>query len=259
MAQSLSREMFDLDGKVALVTGAGQGVGAEIAAVLVRANAAVVVNDLFDDRAEAVAGRLRTRRCRAMAVAADVRERAQVDAMVHTVVETFGSLELLVNNAGVPAAGLSTTSFVNSSRDEWDACLSVNVLGALNCSQAALPAMLEGGRGRIVSVTSDAGRVGEPGLVVYSAAKAAVMGFSRALAKEVGAAGITCNCVSVGRIEGTVSSDAAPLPDAVRRRYPAGRIGRPADVAAAVLWLVSDEAAWVTGQTVGVDGGYVTT
>jgi NAD(P)-dependent dehydrogenase (short-subunit alcohol dehydrogenase family) len=251
--------MFDLSGKVALVTGAGRGVGAEIAAVLARANAAVVVNDLFAERAEAAAGRVRQEGARALAVAADVGERGDVDAMVRAVAETFGSLDLLVNNAGVPAAGLRPTPFVDSSRAEWDDCLSVNVLGAMNCSQAALPVMLERGRGRIVSVASDAGRVGEPGLVAYSAAKAAVMGFSRALAKEVGPAGVTCNCVSVGRVEGTASSSASPLPDAVLRRYPAGRIGRPQDVAAAVLWLVSDEAAWVTGQTIGVDGGYVTT
>jgi len=251
--------MFDLTGRVALVTGAGRGVGAAIAGVLALAGATVAVNDLHPGRAEAVADDLLERGCTALAVAADVREQDQVESMVGAVADAVGPVDVLVNNAGVPEAGLRPTPFVSTSREDWVAPFTVSVLGTMYCCRAVLPAMLERGRGRIVSVVSDAGRCGEPGLAAYSGAKAAVAGFGRALAKEVGTAGITCNCVSLGRIDGTGVSDDAPLGPGALRRYPAGRIGRVEDIGPAVLWLASEEGAWVTGQTIGVDGGYLTT
>jgi 3-oxoacyl-[acyl-carrier protein] reductase len=254
----MSKALFSLTGRVALVTGAGQGVGAGIAEVLAGLDAAVAVTDLIEARASAVAGRLRRAGARALAVGADVTSRTQIEAGLARIHDELGTVDILVNNAGIPAGGMNLSRFADSSPDDWAAMVDLNLFGVMLTSHAVLPGMLLKRHGRIVTIVSDAGRVGEPYQVVYAAAKAGAAGFSRALAKEVGSQGVTCNCLSLGSI---LSQDRQPDPERLAKqlkRYPVGRLGTPMDVAAAVAWLVSDQASWVTGQTIPVNGGYAT-
>src|SRR5882757_9360453 len=256
--------MFELTGRVVLVTGAGQGVGEGIATAMAAQGASVAVNDLVGKRAEQVLDRLLRAGARACAGPADVTDLDAVRAMVADVERQLGPIDVLVNNAGIPSSGVALRPFVD-----------VNLYGVLHCTHAVLPGMKARKWGRIISVTSDAGRTGEAGLAVYAASKAAGAAFTRSVAKEVGRDGITCNSISLGTIAaraaepgesgGDVSGDdVSGDADAERlarqlRRYPVGRLGRPSDVAAAAVWLASEEASWVTGQTISVNGGYATT
>jgi len=246
----------DLSRRVALVTGAGQGVGAAIARALAARGAAVAVNDLAVDRADGVTESIREAGGQAVTVAADITEPDEVEDMVRSVAARVGPVDVLVNNAGLPPSGIRATPFVETTRPDWDRFISLNLYGVLHCSRLVLEHMVDQRWGRVISIVSDAGRVGEPGMAAYSAAKAGAMGFSRALAKEVGPHGVTCNCVSLGSI-----APAGQEPDAAARRaiarYPMRRLGTPEDVAGAVLWLASPAGDWVTGQTVAVNGGYV--
>lgn len=254
--QTSERPTKPLAGQVALVTGAGRGVGAGIARALAHAGAAVAINDIVMPSAASVARDIVDRGGVAAAVVADVSDARDVGEMVATVEDSLGAISILVNNAGVPAGGLQFGPFVESDPEHWNRLIAVNVIGAMNCSRAVLPGMVAASRGRVVSIVSEAGRVGEPNLAAYSGAKSAVIGFNRALAKEVGRHGVTCNCVSLGW---TVDNGDEPDPSLVDRalqRYAVPRLGTPADAAAALLWLASPEAGWVTGQTVGVSGGY---
>ncbi|MEW6272170.1 MAG: SDR family NAD(P)-dependent oxidoreductase [Thermodesulfobacteriota bacterium] len=238
----------------ALVTGAGQGIGREIALTLARAGARVGVNDVVAERAEAVAAEIRGAGGAARAVAADVTERTAVGAMLDHIDRHLGTVDVLVNNADHWTIG----PFLESDPAAWERDIRVCLFGSLNCAHAALERMCERGWGRIVSIVSDAARVGEPDQVAYAAAKAGVIGMTKSLAREVGRRGVTVNCVSPG----TTLADDAPLgaDDALvqrmARRYPTGRLGRASDVAAAVLYLTSDLASHVTGQVLSVSGGY---
>jgi 3-oxoacyl-[acyl-carrier protein] reductase len=250
--------LFSLTGRTALVTGAGQGIGACIAEVLAGLGAAVAVNDLYEERAAEVARRLTGEGARAVAVAGDVTEQAAVAALVERVRGELGSVDILVNNAGIPASGMKLTRFADSSPVDWRPMVDLNLYGVMLTSHTVLPDMLAREHGRIITIVSDAGRVGERDQVAYAAAKAGAAGFSRALAKEVGRKGITCNCLALGAIE---NPRGGRDPDLLARQlalYPVGRLGTPMDVAAAVAWLASDEASWVTGQTIPVNGGYST-
>jgi 2-hydroxycyclohexanecarboxyl-CoA dehydrogenase len=243
-----------LEGHTALVTGAGQGIGREIALTLARAGARVGVNDVVAGRAEAVVARIQAMGGVARAVAADVTDRAAVGAMLDELDGHLGTVDVLVNNAG----RWTIKPFLDSAPDDWERDIRVCLFGSLNCSHAALARMAGRGWGRIVSIVSDAARVGEPEQVSYAAAKAGVIGMTKSLAREVGRRGITVNCVSPGT---TLPDDAAPEPgdeivQRMVRRYPTGRLGRATDVAAAVLYLASDLASHVTGQVLSVSGGY---
>ena len=250
--------MFDLSGRVALVTGAGQGIGAGICAALLEHGAAVAVNDIAQVRAETLATGLQSSGGRAIAAVADVTDLDAVRAMVADVAERLGPVDILVNNAGIPAGGIRPVRFAETEPAEWDRFIRLNVHGVLHCSHAVLPSMSERGWGRIVTITSDSGRTGEPGLAVYAASKAAGVGFMRSLAKEVGRAGVTCNCLSLGTVPPAAAEFDPDMLARLVRHYPMGRLGTPADVAAATVWLASEEAGWVTGQTVPVNGGYQT-
>jgi len=248
--------MFDLTGRVALVTGGGRGIGAATAEALVSRGAAVVVNDLHEDRAADVAQRLRSAGGRATVATADVSDAAAITAAFGAAADELGPVDILVNNAGIPESGVPMSAFADSRPEDWEAMLRLNAIGIMNCTLAALPSMTERGWGRIVTMTSDSGRTGEPQLAAYAASKAAAAGFVRSLSKEVGASGVTCNSLSLGTV---LPDDHAMAPEAYERharRYAVRRLGRPADVAAAVVWLASDEAGWVTGQTIPVNGGY---
>jgi NAD(P)-dependent dehydrogenase (short-subunit alcohol dehydrogenase family) len=240
--------MFDLTGKVALVTGAGQGVGAGIARALTTCGATVAVNDLVAARADETAAALR-----GLAVPGDVTDDDQVQSMVSRVEAELGRVDILVNNAGVPAEGAPSVRFRDMARDDWHRYLDLNLYAVLSCTRAALDGMCDRGWGRVITIISEAGRAGQPpGLSIYAAAKAGAAGFTRILAREVGRHGVTANCVSLGTIDNN------PIRDEVLRATPMRRYGTPDDVGAAVAYLASDEAGWVTGQTLPVNGGYFT-
>lgn len=250
---------LDLSGHVALVTGAGRNIGRGVAQLLARAGAAVVVNDVDPARAGAVADEIRDHGCRAVGLAADVTDRHGVGALAEQAEQAFGRpIDILVNNAGNAGAGGVFdlgTPFWESDPGDWARWFDVNLFGVLNVSRAVLPAMVDRGWGRIITIVSDAGRVGEPFLVPYSAAKAGAAGFVRALAREAGRHGVTVNALSLG----TVREEVRELSEAdikQLRRYVVRRFGTPDDVASAALFLASPMSAWITGQTIPVNGGY---
>jgi 2-hydroxycyclohexanecarboxyl-CoA dehydrogenase len=246
--------VFDLAGRTALVTGAGQGIGAGVALALAERGAAVVVNDLDTDRAASVAGDINRSGGRAVAVEADVSDPVAVADMVRQSVAELGTIDILVNNAGLPATGFRLFQFRDSGPDDWEPYIRLNLYGVLYCCRAVVDGMCDRRWGRIVTVSSEAARVGTAmGLTAYGAAKSAAVGFSRNLALELGVFGVTVNCVSLGSIHRPGMDDTPLLPP-----YAVGRLGQPADVAAAVVYLASDEAAWVTGQTLPVNGGLQT-
>jgi 2-hydroxycyclohexanecarboxyl-CoA dehydrogenase len=254
--------------RVALVTGAGRGIGRQICLTLAEEGARVAVNDLFQERADAVAEEIRGAGGQAMGAAADVTDGDSVAAMVQRVVEEWGAVDILVNNAGIPViTDPSDTSaaagalFAQSNRAQWDRTMGLITYGVLNCSRAVVERMSERRWGRIVNIISDAGRVGEPRLVAYSQAKAGVVGLSKALAKEVGRFCVTVNCVSPATTE-TDATKAwlAAQGERIMRGYPLAkgleRLGQPSDIADAVAFLASQRAEWITGQVLSVNGGY---
>jgi NAD(P)-dependent dehydrogenase (short-subunit alcohol dehydrogenase family) len=256
-------DLLSLSGKVALVTGAGQGVGRQIALHLAAHDAAaVVVNDFFAERAAAVAAEVEERGARGLALRCDVTDFEGVRAMVAAAETEVGPIDILVNNAGnagPQASIVDPTPFWETGPEDWAPWLGANFFGVLNATNAVVGGMVERGYGRIVTVVSDAGRVGEPNFVVYSGAKAGAAGFVRALAKAVGGAGVTANCVALSAMRTPATDEITADEDAVRRLlrgYVIRRLGEPDDAANMALFLASDAASWITGQTYPVNGGY---
>ncbi|MEC9395138.1 MAG: SDR family NAD(P)-dependent oxidoreductase [Actinomycetota bacterium] len=241
--------MFDLTGRTALVTGAGQNIGAGIARALAGAGARVLINDLRADRASEVAAEIGGE---AEALPFDVTDRAAVLAAV----EAAGSLDVLVNNAGNGGAeAMLPKRFADTEPAEWAGPVEINLLGVLFCCHAVLPGMVERGHGRIITISSAAGTHGVGiGFAPYSVGKGGSLSLMRSLALEHGRDGITANSVALGVMDSVREETAAAL----RKTIPVGRLGSPNDVGAACLWLASDEAAWVTGQTIGLNGGAFT-
>lgn len=255
--------ILDLHGRVALVTGAGQGVGAQTAHYLAGYGAKVVVNDFYAERASAVAAAINEAGGTAVAAAGDVTDFANVQQIVADASSELGPINVLVNNAGNAGADPSAITgrpFWEKDPAEWDPFLSVNLYGPLNCARAVIPGMIEAGNGgRLITVISDAGRVGEPGLEAYSAAKAGAAGLTRSLARSLGQFNITANNVAIAAtrtpaIEAMTANE--ELAKRVLRSYIIRRFGEPSDVAAMITFLASDAASWTTGQTYPVNGGF---
>jgi NAD(P)-dependent dehydrogenase (short-subunit alcohol dehydrogenase family) len=245
-----------LDGAVALVTGAASGIGEVTAHTLARAGAAVAVTDINASGADRVAAAITGNGGRAVGVGMDVTDPRAVRVAFGSVSAALGPPAILVNNAFTTTLG----RFVDLEPDVVARTIDVILVGAMNTCRVALSPMVSSGWGRIVNIVSDAGRVGEPNLVPYSAAKAGLIGFTKALAKEVGRRGVTVNGVSPGGTRTRTTLDqlaALGTPEAsVAAQYPLGRLGEPQDIANGVLYLVSPLADWVTGQVIGVNGGY---
>lgn len=244
----------ELSGRVALVTGAAGGMGHAIAEALARAGAVVALNDRTPEALAGIEAEFRARGTQAFAVGADVTSAAEVRAMTEQVVAQAGSLDILVNNAGV----LFPTRFLDITEDEWDLVMNVSVKGTFLCSQAAVPHMRSRGWGRIVNLSSTAGKnISTVGGAHYTSAKAGILGLTRHLAKEVAADGITVNSVCPGLID-TEMVHSTITPDAVAAyaaSFPIPRLGRPDEVGDLVAFLASDRAAYITGASVDINGG----
>ncbi|MDB5447093.1 MAG: Short-chain dehydrogenase/reductase [Phenylobacterium sp.] len=257
----MTKFTFDLTGRVAVVTGAGQGVGRGIAQALAAHGARVAVNDFVLDRAQAVVEEIQADGGRALAVQADVGDYAAVQAMADKVEQGLGPADILVNNAGNagPDAAMPRLDFWTTDPAEWDRYLHVNLFGVMNCARAFTGGMVARQYGRMVTIVSDAGRAGEQGHEAYSAAKAGAAGFSRALARSLGRFNVTANTISLsnmGREGAEPTPEQAALVKEMLKRYVVRRQGRPDDVAAVVLLLASDASSWITGQNYPVNGGY---
>jgi 3-oxoacyl-[acyl-carrier protein] reductase len=263
----IGQDPLDLGGQIALVTGAGQGAGRAIALALARHGAGgVAVNDFVAERAGAVVAEIKALGVPAVAAPADVGDYESVQRAMSAAEATLGPITLLVNNAGnagpTATMGLSSTTFWEAEPRDWERYFRTNLYGVMNCCHCAVPGMIKQGKGRIVTIVSDAGRVGESRLVAYSAAKAGAAGFVRALARETGRFGITANAVSLSTLEPPLEEPAkseflaSDRAKAHVSRYVIRRFGKPDDVANMVLFLCSDAAAWITGQTYPVNGGY---
>jgi 3-oxoacyl-[acyl-carrier protein] reductase len=244
--------MFDLTGRTALVTGAGQNVGAGIARALAARGATVAVNDLHPDRARATVESVTAVGGTAVAAPFDVTD---LDAVMAAVGE-IGPVDILVNNAGIAAEGMTPRPFRTMDPADWEQPIRINLHGVLHCCHAVIDGMCERGWGRVVTISSGAGTAGVGiGVAPYAAGKGGGLAFTRTLALEVARTGVTANTLALGLMEQRDPTVTAHL----ARAIPVGRAGTPEDVAAACVWLASEEAAWVTGQTIEINGGSVTT
>jgi NAD(P)-dependent dehydrogenase (short-subunit alcohol dehydrogenase family) len=243
----------DLAGQVAIVTGAGRGIGRAIALRLAQDGADVVIADVHEHSMESVAAEVRQLRRRSLAILTDVTSKAQVQAMVEQTVAELGRVDILVNNAGIlgPAKAV-----VDTPEEEWDRCVAVHLKGTFLCSQAVIPHMLKQKYGKIVSMGSVAGKEGNPNLAAYSVAKAGIICLTKSLAKELATAGINVNCISPTVIETDLIKNMSP--EQLRpllEKIPMQRTGKPEEAAALIRFLVSDEAGFVTGQCYDLSGG----
>jgi len=244
-----------LEGRVAMVTGAGRGIGEAIARALAADGAGVAVCDVDGTTAAASAQRLSEGGARALAVQMDVTDSAAVRQAAERITRELGPIDILVNNAGWD----KVEPFVQSTEETWDKVIAINLKGPIRCARAVLDGMIERRRGKIISIGSDAGRVGSSGEAVYSAAKGGVIAFTKTLARELARYNVNVNCVCPGPTDTQLLADVAAgnprLADALKRAIPLGRLGQPKDIAAAVAFLASEGADFITGQTLSVSGG----
>lgn len=245
--------MSALDGKTVLVTGASRGIGRAIATSLAAEGAKVVLAARDQGKLSEAVGEIQKAGGQAEAVSIDVADRTSVERAVGGLVESHGRIDALVNNAGVTR----DTLVLRMKDEDWQAVLDTNLTGVFLCTQAVLKPMIKQRSGRIVNVTSVVGLMGNAGQANYAASKAGVVGFTKSVAREVATRGITVNAIAPGFIDTDMTASMTDKArDAVTAAIPMGRVGRPEDISGAVTYLVSDAAAYVTGQVLGVDGGF---
>ena len=244
--------MFSLKDKVALVTGASQGIGWDIAQALVVAGAKVAVAARTEEKLALLVGEIETAGGEAMAIKMDVADAEQVKTGFKQVIDKFGRLDILVNNAAITRDGLA----VRMKADDWDAVIRTNLTGAHLCIQQALGTMMRARAGRIINVSSVVAQMGNAGQANYVAAKAGLIGLTKAIAMEIASRNITVNAVAPGFIETPMTNVLSDkVKEELKARIPLGRLGAARDVAASIVFLASDEAAYITGHVLDVNGG----
>lgn len=241
--------------KTVLITGASRGIGRAAALRFAQEGYNIIINYLRSvDAAYNLLHELQDYPCNAILIQADITNRVQVRGMVSQSITQFGAIDVLVNNSGISQQKL----FTDITEDEWNNMFDVNVKGAFHCCQFVLPNMIHRKEGRIINISSMWGITGASCEVHYSASKAALIGLTKALAKEVGPSGITVNCVAPGVIDTDMNAFLRPEDlAALRQETPLGRLGKPGDVANLIYYLASEEAGFITGQVIGADGGFV--
>jgi 3-oxoacyl-[acyl-carrier protein] reductase len=244
--------MFSLKDKVALITGASQGIGRDTALALAEAGATVAVAARNEEKLATLAEEIAAKGSVALAVKMDVADAEQIKAGFKTVLEKFGKLDILVNNAAITRDGLA----MRMKQDDWDAVIRTNLTGAHLCTQQALSTMMRARAGRIINIASVVAQTGNPGQANYVAAKAGLIGLTKSIAMEIASRNVTVNAVAPGFIE-TPMTDVLPekVKEELKTRIPLGRMGTPRDVAAAIVFLASDEASYITGHVLDVNGG----
>jgi 3-oxoacyl-[acyl-carrier protein] reductase len=250
-------EFLSLKDRVAIVTGGAQGIGYAVVELLAQRGASILIADVSIEKAEATAKEIAGKTGqKVLAKSVNVTESASVKKMVDDTVQEFGKVDILVNNAGITRDNL----IMRMSEEDWDAVLGINLKGAFNCAQAVIRPMMKQRYGRIINISSVSGVVGQAGQANYSSSKAGLLGLTKALAKEVGSRNITVNAVAPGFIETRLTVN---LPQEIRevslKLTPLGRFGTPEDIASAVAFLASDQASFITGATLQVDGGMAMT
>jgi len=246
---------MQLEGKTAVITGSGRGLGKAVALKLAQLGANIVLNDIeSSDSIDATAEEFKAAGYNVTVAKGDVRNAVDVKAMISTAVEAFGSVDILVNNAGITR----DKPMALMSEDDWDLVLDINLKGAFFCTKFAAKQMMKQRYGRIINIASVAGRYGNQGQANYSASKAGLIGLTKTTAKEFASRGVTCNAVAPGIIQSKMTD---VLPEEVKKKYleniPLGRFGTPEDVAGVVAFLASDDSGYVTAQVIDIDGGLV--
>jgi 3-oxoacyl-[acyl-carrier protein] reductase len=241
-----------LAGKVALVTGAAQGIGKAVALLLAQNGADLVVSDINLEKAEETAKEIQALGRRAAAIKVDVAKLDDVEKMVAATLSQFGQIDILINNAGIARDKL----ILRMTEEDWDAVLNINLKGTFNCTKAVVRHMSKQRSGKIVNIASVVGEMGNAGQGNYAASKAGVIGFTKTIAREFAQRGINVNAIAPGYVE-TPMTDALPekAKEELKRLIPMDRLGKPEDVAQAVLFLVSDVSSYITGQVLNVNGG----
>lgn len=248
-----SAEFCSMHGRVAVVTGAARGIGRAIAEKLASLGADVVIADMLNELAEKTASEISdlTKR-KTLAIKVDVTNNQSSKEMIDQTLKQFGRVDILVNNAGITRDML----IVYLEESDWDAVLNVNLKGVFNCSKAVIRPMMKQRYGRIINISSVSGQAGQAGQTNYSASKAGVIGFTKALAREVASRQITVNAIAPGYIPSSLTNDQSDdWKKSILAATPVGRMGKPEEIAAAVAFLASEEAAYITGQVLAVDGG----
>lgn len=243
---------MSLAGKVAIVTGAAQGIGRAIAEALARDGADIVVADLDPGRSQEAVAAIQQLGRRALNVKVNVADFTDVKAMADHVMKEWGKIDILVNNAGITRDGL----LLRMKEEDWNLVMQVNLNGTFHCAKAVLQPMTKARYGRIVNIASIVGAMGNVGQANYAASKAAVIGFTKTVAREYASRNVTVNAVAPGFIDTAMTQGLPPeVKETLQKQIPLGRLGRPGDIAAAVRFLVSDEASYITGHVLHVNGG----
>ncbi len=243
-----------LQDKVAIVTGSTRGIGRAIAEELAQQGAKVVVSGRNKALAEEVVAAIQQKGGQAIAVMADVSKLVDAQNLVKETLDTWGRIDILVNNAGITRDNL----LLRMSEEEWDTVMQVNLKGAFNCTKSVARQMMKQRQGRIINITSVVGEMGNAGQANYAASKAGLIGFTRSVARELASRNITCNAIAPGYIQTDMTAALdEKVQETLKQQIPLGRLGAPEDVARVVAFLCSDDAAYITGQVINVDGGMV--